>query len=212
MTSSAFQGSFYDPPYDSPIEDWFAINAIKYLDEAAQMEKQVDAPTPWGTFRMDFLLTGGGPRVAIECDGRDYHDQYRDEWRDALLLGTNATDTIYHFRGADLHYHVADLLYLLMRWEPHLFSDRGKTNLARLASAQVKQYGNTEPTGGTIIGFPPQPEYGLRGITFIDVERRSRIIPPGRRQHWTWLYKCAQEYDQHTLDALIEAHSASHRD
>lgn len=53
----------YDPPYDSPIEDLFAINAIKYLAKDCKLDKQVDVPTAFGTFRLDFVIEHGGQCV-----------------------------------------------------------------------------------------------------------------------------------------------------
>ena len=34
--------AFYDPPYDSPIEDIFAWNTVKYLSEQTVLSKQVE--------------------------------------------------------------------------------------------------------------------------------------------------------------------------
>lgn len=40
-----------------------------------------------GRFRLDFILySRSGRRLAVECDGRDYHDQSADEARDYDLL------------------------------------------------------------------------------------------------------------------------------
>lgn len=209
MAEDLFNGPCYEPPYDSPIEDLFAVNAIKYLDPSVRLDKQVEAATPWGTFRIDFVLSGNGPRVGVECDGREFHEEYRDEWRDALLLGTGAVDTIYHLRGADLTYHVEDLLYLMSRWDGHLFSERGKVVLGKLASEQVRPYGDGDWFSGTTVGYPPRPEDGVHGVTYIDVERRTTHIPPGKRQHWPYLYKRAQGYSCRTLDELIATHKAT---
>ena len=208
MADNALMGPNFEPPYDSPIEQLFAVNAIKYLGESVTLAKQVEAPTPWGTFRMDFVANGKGPQVAVECDGKEFHEEFRDEFRDALLLGTGAVDTIYHFRGSDLTYHLEDLLYLMSRWDPHLFSERGTINLGKLASEQVKAYGESGHTGGTTVVYPPPDDYRTRGVTYIDVDRRSRHISAGTRQHWTYLYARAQGYNCRTLDELLETHRA----
>jgi hypothetical protein len=70
----------YNPPYDSPIEDRFAENLVKYLRDDVDLSTQVECKTICGDFHLDFLITSGnGAKVAIECDGKEFHDSYRDE-------------------------------------------------------------------------------------------------------------------------------------
>jgi len=75
----------YDPPYESPLEDLFAWNAVKYLGETVAFDKQVEVDTICGKFRLDFLAVSPESRVAFECDGVEYHEPRRDEWRDAMI-------------------------------------------------------------------------------------------------------------------------------
>lgn len=96
------KGPLFDPPYESPLEELFALNAIKYLDDSVDFQKQVSVETICGQFRIDFVIDTGLKKVAIECDGKESHNKSRDEWRDAMILGAGAVDVIYRLRGGDL--------------------------------------------------------------------------------------------------------------
>lgn len=50
MATSNIIGPCYEPPFDSPIEELFAHNAVKYLDEECHFEKQVEVPMTFPTF------------------------------------------------------------------------------------------------------------------------------------------------------------------
>lgn len=189
----------YDPPYESPIEDLFALNIVKYLEESVQFQKQVDCRTVCGNFRIDFVcLAGKG--IGIECDGKDYHDEDRDEWRDAMILGDHCVDTIYRFRGQDLNYHMEDVLWIFSQYEPWLFSERGRCNLDLLASENIKQGFSKEY--GEMIVMPTKWEGHPDG--HVVIFRRTNEIPPGMRAHWTYLYKRALEFQGHDLDGVRE--------
>ena len=116
----------FDPPYESPIEELFAWAAEKCFHPEVAFEKQVEIPTVCGTFHLDFLATRR-QRIAFECDGREFHDCERDEWRDALILGTQKVDRI----------------YMSSRERAYIASSRRKTrsrrhiNLRRLASEEA---------------------------------------------------------------------------
>lgn len=200
----------YDPPYDSPIEELFAHNAIKYLAEDVYLEKQVDVPTIGPTFRLDFVLTRDCQRIGVECDGREFHDEYRDEWRDALILASGAIDIIYRFRGADLTYHIEDLLYLMSGADPSFFSDRGRTNLEKLASDQAHGFSGSDLTPGEAVHYPPDPENGHHGIRAIYIKRWLRIVPIGRRALWWDWFVGARRHAGRTrdLDQMIALHKA----
>ena len=58
---------FYDPPYDSPLEDIFAWNFVKYAGDMEALDKQVPVHTIAGTFILDFVAKLGGEIIALEC-------------------------------------------------------------------------------------------------------------------------------------------------
>lgn len=130
----------YEEPYESPIEQRFAWDAWKRLRPEVALEKQVWVQTHCGNFRLDFVArTPGNRRVGIECDGKNFHDRRRDEWRDALVLSTGACDVIYRLRGKDIWARPSDVLYVLTQLERELFSDSGLTTAATLAARSVKE-------------------------------------------------------------------------
>ena len=117
---------------ESPIEEIFAYDCQKYLDDCVSFESQVEVNTEHGLFRIDFVLSVRNQRVAVECDGRDFHNGFRDEFRDAILLGEGHFETIYHFRGCDLTYHDKDCLWLMSVLDSGLFTERGRHILNRM--------------------------------------------------------------------------------
>ena len=128
----------YDPPYDSPIEDIFAYTLLKYLDSATVLEKQVEVPTPVGHYRLDFVLKCDALSIGLECDGEDYHDAFLDEWRDAMILGTNIVKDIIRFPGKAIHSRLSICLYRLADTYPIFFSKRGLANIQLLARAEAE--------------------------------------------------------------------------
>ena len=130
----------YEPPFESPIEDTLAWFLVKYLSLDVSLNKQYKVRTICGEFRVDFAAVAkiGRYRVGYECDGRNYHDEWRDEWRDAMILGDGLLDSIVRFRGSDITFHVNDVLYVASCWDPVMFPERGTTNLCFLASSEAK--------------------------------------------------------------------------
>lgn len=127
----------FNPPYESPIEQAFAWRARTTLREDLSIQKQAWVSTIGGRFRLDFLIEHNGRKVAFECDGKNFHDWYRDRWRDALILADAQCDVVYRLSGRDLWLRTDDLMYVLSRLEPQLFSERGHMNLRHLASRCV---------------------------------------------------------------------------
>ncbi|MDA8119685.1 MAG: hypothetical protein M0Z85_06445 [Gammaproteobacteria bacterium] len=194
----------YLPPYDSPLEDAFAYHAVKYLSEVACFRPQWDIQTICGRFVVDFVIESqGGHRVGFECDGKEFHDKARDEWRDAMILGSDALDAIYRLRGPDITYHMNDVLFIVSLCEPLLFSERGHLNLRSLASDDAQQI-NVDPveTRINITIFDEQEKQ----LNHIFVERRHKVIPSGHRQFWQSAFAFASEYGGGPLDEVIAAY------
>lgn len=205
-TNHVLTGPFYDPPYESPLEDLYAWNAIKYLDSSVDFQKQIEVDTICGTFRIDFIADHDSKKVAFECDGKKFHDQSRDEWRDAMILGSNAVDVIYRLRGRDLTYNMEDCLFLISKYDPEIFSQRGLINLEQLASIEARGYepkNAYEPQEGNNIIWLEY--FGPNDIhpCYICIERRSSKIPPGKRALWKKLYEYATNRGGGKLDKLI---------
>ena len=200
----ASQGSTYGPPYDSPIEDLFAYNIVKYLDPSAILHKQVEIKTVCGLFRIDFVIQTDSLKVAVECDGADYHDWNRDEWRDAMIMGTNTVDFMYRLRGTDIYRHAGDILYVISRNHPSLFSRRGLLNIASLANEGAKEYHPTASLSFVTIRY--QNENG-KVYDSVEMDVRQRDIPSGTRQMWQSYFRRAMLKPGRTLDELIKEYN-----
>lgn len=130
------------PPYDSPIEDIFASAIVKYLSNDITISKQAKFHTQISDFRTDFLLHHKytGKKIAIECDGKQYHRNFdREYFRDAILLFEKHVDAIYHFTGGGINFFIDDCLYTMLQWDPHLFNNYANTNIETLASKEIKE-------------------------------------------------------------------------
>lgn len=90
-----FGEPLYNPPYENWLEDLFAWNAVKYLSPDADLVARYPVDTIGGTVRLDFVVMRGGQKVAFQFEGHDHRDSWPNEWRDALVLGSNAVDAIY---------------------------------------------------------------------------------------------------------------------
>lgn len=132
------RGPEFELPYDSPLEEMFAWNIVKYLDEGVAFQKQIPVDTRCGKFRLDFIVQRSGRSIGLECDGEEYHCSRRDEWRDAMILETGLVQAIYRFRGKDLFSNIEDCLFFLSVYEPQFFLERGLACLKVLASDDAK--------------------------------------------------------------------------
>lgn len=211
----------FDPSaYESPIEEWLAYDLLKLLAAPVVLVPQREVSTRWATFRPDFLLTTeGGRRIAIECDGKEFHDSYRDEWRDVLLLGSGALDVIYRFDGSALFHNIFDCLFVMAHFERDAFSERGHANLDALASKVVRDTNwnrESEETEGE--GRWLQWQVWTESDLEFDVdggplrrwqghcERRSASSRARAKAPFPWCYwDFAQKHRGASLDELIEA-------
>jgi very-short-patch-repair endonuclease len=115
------QGPYYDPLYDSPIEDQLAYHIVKYLRKDVSFLPQYKVHTFCATYRLDFFLSLGGTAIGIECDGSKYHDQQKDRIRDTLILGSGTVDTIFRLNGRNIVNNLNDCLWLIAQFRPKYF-------------------------------------------------------------------------------------------
>ena len=191
----------YEPPYDNPLEDEFARNLVKYIGNVDDFDSQVPIATICGTFIVDFVVRIAGQSIGFECDGKDFHDEWRDEWRDAMILGAKAVDVIYRLRGPDLYYHMEDCLFIVSQFEPGIFSKRGLTNLISLSSDEARDYDFKESIGPVMISYK-NDQFG-RDPLFILIERRSQHVPVNGKVFWRTLFEFASARNGGNLDTLI---------
>ncbi len=186
---------------ESPIEELFAYNVCKYLSEDSQLKPQVSIPTLCGSFRLDFMISNiSGLNIGVECDGKDFHDARRDEWRDAMILGDNSDiQGILRFRGVDIKYRINDLLFLTSKIYPLLFSERGKANLKILASNEVKR----DVFSSTETFLRVRYSDGENENHCLLVEHRHKNIPKGKRQFWQAAYSFAKSNGGGDIDSIV---------
>ncbi|MBD6981802.1 MULTISPECIES: hypothetical protein [Vibrio] len=198
---------FYDPPYDSPIEDTFAKFASKYLKQELEMDSQVVVKTICGTFRLDFVVTDGkGRKTAIECDGKEFHEGSRDEWRDAMILGSTDIEEIYRIRGSEINFSIEDVFYILSIWSPWLFDERQAYNMGCIATEELTK-------------SSPLPTDSTFSLNYIDdnnqmscfyIVKRHKNIPKGNRQFWQKAFEYAQHVGGGDLDDVIAKFRSSY--
>ena len=207
----------YDPPYESPIEDIFAINVVKYLHEDTDFDKQVEVRTIAGAFRLDFVIRRNGKRVAVECDGRDFHDDYRDEWRDAMIFGADAVDVIYRLPGCCIFSIIEHVLQRMAKEDTELFSDRGQIILDKLASnSEAADLDRLQRFKEDREFYERETRKGLARLSqgMLFSMRQTRVAQPGQRVFWPYYYNKARDYLSKgicCLDEMIAAHMAELR-
>lgn len=188
----------YSPPYESELEELFASNLDKYLADGVKITKQVEVQTFCGVRRLDFVASNAGQRsVAFECDGTEFHDESRDEWRDAIILDATGYEAIYRFPGPLLYHHMEDCLYLLAKWESHLFSDRGLKNLELLASPEAKA--RRVSFSGALLIYASES-----GLFCRRIGRNVLQAPTGCISHLKTILNYAKRSGLNNLDTIIE--------
>jgi hypothetical protein len=189
----------YGPPCDSPIKDIFALHYVKYASDTVDLLPQVEAKTLCGTFVVDFVIRNhDGYRVGIECDGKGFHNESRDEWRDAMILGEGHLDVIYRIRGSDLNYYVEDVLYLLAELEPRVFEQRAIANLKVLASPEVQGAAKGRNQDLYYFHYRNGDDTGA-----FRLELRRRVVPENQRRFWQAAYNHAVSIGGGRLDDVI---------
>ena len=188
---------------ESPLEELFWANTKRYLAEGVVPHAQVEVATQWGAFRLDFLFEVEGRKVAVECDGKDFHNARRDEWRDALIMDAGGADEIVRFRGCNLTYSLEDCLAILRFWEPGLFSPRGLAQLEVLASDGVRRWRAGDGLKREAFAIIPYSE-----TTAARVERRCPLRD--KDPFWKMLVARAKEIGPTaSLDALLDKSDAT---
>jgi len=127
---------------ESPLEQLFQLLLTKYLHPKAMLVPQAPLKTQRGKFRADFLLTTAtGVRLVLECDGKDYHDELRDGFRDAFTLASKCADYVYRFPGSVINLKIWHALFALYYQQPGVFSEYGeqeiRTRCRHLADPEV---------------------------------------------------------------------------
>lgn len=87
--------------FDSPLEKDFFINVLKHIKNDVFIFYQFGV----GNYRLDYLIYDGDNKIAVELDGKDYHDKNRDSIRDKNILEETDIDYIIRFAGKSAFYN-----------------------------------------------------------------------------------------------------------
>lgn len=163
--------TLYAPPYESDLIDAFVWNLVKYLaplldlrvvtfrggDAAVILDVPASAPgasSPAGSSRrrVAFLVDAlPAPEPATLQEGATSDPPTGENVPDPLR---RYVDVLYVLRPADIMHRLPDVLYLATQWDAALFSERGRTNLARLASAEARRTSVTPACHDHAIRYP----------------------------------------------------------
>lgn len=190
----------HNAPYESPIEQYLFTKLRSHLLPTVAFTPQVSYGTQCGVFRVDGVLVFEQQKIALECDGAEYHDSYRDEWRDAILLGENHVNAVLRFGGSNIIDVPLVCLSDISRWYSEFFWDRALSMLAAARNEVEFQFENEDYSYGT---------YTLNGS-----ERcfgSSRRFQSERREMWRGYYKFAQRNPGKSLDRIVELWKHSDR-
>jgi hypothetical protein len=192
---------FSDPRYESELERIFEWDFAKCMKTEMIVTPQSECATMVGTFRLDFLISGA-MKVGVELDGEEFHNGFRDECRDAMILGEGHGDVIYRFRGKDIFHNTADMLYFMSLCDPWMFRDGAGLSLKNRSSRRFDEAGKFNPEHDDhsfLLSFFEGEEEKFR---FASAIRRSNKV--GMRQYWRGLYEDAIATRPPSLDAFIE--------
>lgn len=110
--------------YESPAEECLGERLRSSVDPTTKFQTQVWVDTWVGPFRLDLVLTDrSGRRIAIEVDGKDFHEPVRDHWRTVFVVGDERVDVVYRVPASDLKANLVGVLAGLAAVEPLCFPE-----------------------------------------------------------------------------------------
>ncbi len=168
---------FYDPPYECELDDRLAQHLVAYLAPAASLQYKATVWTPWMRCRFDFLIDLGTRRVALDyTDTPEHVHTALVEDNDALALGSGNVDVIFRVRRHDLEDRLIDVLHLIARWDPALFTPYGRRIFASRA-------------GSAVLGADPTVENDLAVIHYA----RPKRVEEAFEEPFEWLVEEAPD-------------------
>lgn len=188
----------------SPVEELFITSLEKYLAPGVAIYPQYSVSTPHGAFRLDFVLTLNHERIAVECAEAEVQDEWKDEWRDAVMLGTGRLKCVYRFRGKDIYSFIDDCIFMLYYYERKLFSSRYAQIYRGLISEEMREYearGINRDGERNQLYYPVQDEDGeITDAKMLLVERRCAHA----KGNWRALQAFAGHHTGLKLPALMK--------
>jgi hypothetical protein len=116
---------FVRTAYESPPEEMLGERLRRALAPNVQFHTQVWVDTAAGPFRLDMLLTlPTGRRIALEVDGREFHDLARDRWRTLFVLCAGRANVVHRVPASLIYINLVGVLAGLAQAEPQAFDTR----------------------------------------------------------------------------------------
>ncbi|CAM0997977.1 DUF559 domain-containing protein [Rhodanobacter sp. Root179] len=108
--------------YESPPEESLGERISASLAPGVTFRTQAWVDTAAGPFRLDMLLVHpSGRSIAIEVDGRDFHDVNRDRWRTVFILCAGKAHVVYRIAASLICTNLVGVLAGLANAEPRFF-------------------------------------------------------------------------------------------
>lgn len=131
--------------YESPAEECLGERLRPAVSSSASFQTQVWVETFVGRFRLDILLTDcKGRRIAVEVDGKDFHDPVRDHWRTVFIIGDGQADVVYRVPASDLKNNLVGVLAGLAALEPMCFSQEAILQWREATDESLNNLGNED--------------------------------------------------------------------
>jgi hypothetical protein len=187
----------------NPLELMF-INLLKiHLSDQTKISFHHEVNTLAGKFCPDFLLTAGNKKIAFACLGQDRDQEWRDEWIDALILGTGEIDTIYRLNILDLNEYLHDCIYLIYHYDKEFFNKSYIFYNQELTSHELKRQLPELSRAERIIIYYKATSMNSNAVNnaYIMMERRNKHDKAG---HWNVLFDMAKNNPGLNLDQLME--------
>lgn len=120
--------------YESPAEESLGERLRSALASSAIFETQVEVATSIQGFRLDMLLISPARRrIAVEVDGKDFHDPNRDFWRTVFLVAERKVDVVYRVPATYVKRNLIGVLAALASLEAGCFDTETATQWRQAA-------------------------------------------------------------------------------
>ncbi len=163
-THPADAATLYAPPYDSALADGFAWNLVKYLAPAFDLSVDEQSGGTVVTLTAPATRPDRPPRfvsfafadLAGMEQGSDIATSEGEEQRTFLENVTEVVPpgVLYVLRPEDIAHRLPDVLALVAKWDPALFSKRGAVNLERLSSSEARSCRVTPTCTQALLSYP----------------------------------------------------------
>lgn len=94
-----------------------------YVRKTELMERKAERHARIGRYFVDSIFDCDGKLVAVELDGKQYHDAERDHRRDAVIL--HSIDAIIRIPFASMHWYPEATMQVLGSWFPRFLHRNG---------------------------------------------------------------------------------------